>query len=129
VLELIRTGQVKQAAKEIAHRYNVSGIDGLRAVNNVLGGVPADAELHKVPPDAVFVVTRRGADADHTYVLEIYRAPSGSQMRDEYRLVDVDPVTRKRWNSVHSTWEEAAEQARIQFSIEPDEWVQAGTSS
>jgi len=126
ILELIQSGQTKAAATAIIARYNVSGIDAHRAISNVLGGVAADADLSHQPPDEIFAVTRVDTRCDsgvHTYLIEVRCAPAGSRFRDEFKLIDVDPETGKRWNSVHFTWQEATSQAEFQFDIDPGEWT------
>lgn len=121
IQELIALGQTERAAKTIAARFGVSQIDALRVINNVLGGVAPDAELHRQPPDEVFV-TARGGDTAATR-LEVYHAPAGSHFRDEFRLVYVDPVTGNRRNSVAFTWDDAVAQGRKLLGIAPEDWT------
>lgn len=114
---------VREAAQEIARRYGVTQVEGLRAVHNVLGGVAANARLHELPPEAAWSVER--AAAHRQYLIELYPAPAGSTFRDEYRLREIDTLSGKRENTLHWSWEEATAQAQWQFGIDPHEWTQA----
>ncbi|MGD0042418.1 MAG: hypothetical protein ABSE84_18765 [Isosphaeraceae bacterium] len=117
---------MKAASQEIARRYGVTQIEGLRAVHYVLGGVAPNARLYGLPPDTVASVDRPAAQ--RRFRIELRRAPAGSSFRDEYKLVEVDMASGKEENTVHWSWEEATAQAQSQFGVDPDEWRESAPS-
>ena len=111
---------VKAASQEIARRYEVTQIEALRAIHYYLGGVAADSRLHEMPPDALYVADRPALQRQ--YRIAVYRAPAGSRMTDDYRLVEIDTATGARRNILPLDWAGAIEQARALYGISPDEW-------